>query len=303
MSNAVSTPDSEERPWHRRIPWLPLIALIVTTVALAVPVAVSWAEVMVHRSFQENLIQVLTVALLMMAFIRSDLRLPARYNPSWAGFFMLALTGLLLLAGAMLSIKALLWGSYLTLLACLCWALYGFRFVYSWLPVFMFSFFLLPELPADLRNTISLPLQMLSTKFTALLAGLLIPITIRGNIFYIEGNAFEVTVACSGLHTWIGFLFAGLMWMLFEKFSLKALLAILIGAPVLALVTNAIRLFITALVAYWGSPDLGVEIHTNLEYVLFPLGLVGMWLIGRNIYASEDRLEGKTNPENLEGAE
>ena len=174
---------------------------------------------------------------------------------------------------------------FLLLLAFMFWTLYGFRHFYLWLGLFIFSFFLLPELPADLKMGISLPLQLMSTQITTAMAGLFIPITAAGNIFYIEGHAFEVTVACSGLNTWIGFLFAGLLWMLFERFSIKSLVAVLLGAPMLALLTNTLRLFITALVASNVSADAGLAIHTNLEYVLFPAGLVLMWVMARRLHA------------------
>ncbi|HEY9687314.1 MAG TPA: exosortase/archaeosortase family protein [Coleofasciculaceae cyanobacterium] len=262
-----------------------LILLAGLVVGLGIPPVTSWVAVLFQRSFQENLIQLLAIGLLILALSRQPWRQGFPAHPSMSGFALLLLSGLAYLAGAMLSIKTLFWGSYIVLLASLCWTLYGFRFFYNRLAGFLFSLFLLPELPADLRNSISLPLQHLSTQLTTTLAGLLIPITARGNIFYIHNEAFEVTVACSGLHTWIGFLFAGLMWMLFEPFSLRVLLAVLIGAPLLAIGTNTIRLFITALVAYWDSPDMGVAVHTNLEYILFPLGLVLMWRIGHYVRA------------------
>ncbi len=279
--------------WYQELPvwgWL-LLGLLVG--ALAVPGIGNWFEFLAKQSFQQNLVQILTVSLLGVSLARSNLRLPFRYKPSPIGFLFFVFSGFAYLAGAILSIKTLFWGGLIVLLATLLWSLSGFRILASWLPVVLFSFFLLPDLPSDLKNTISLPLQLLSTQLTTLLAGLFIPITAKGNIFYIYGEAFEVTVACSGLHTWIGFLFAGMMWLLFEKFSLKILLAALLSAPLLALVTNTLRLFITALVAHWVSADAAVDIHTNLEYLLFPLGLIALWMLLRTIYNNaESHAEG-----------
>ena len=232
------------------------------------------------------MIQLMVLIFLAAALGNREVRQRPAWNPSLAGLGVTVLAGTLFLLGGILSIKALYWGSFIILLASLFWAMSGFKALYNWLGVFIFAFFLLPEIPVDLKMTVSLPLQLLSTKMTTVLAGLMIPITSQGNIFYINGQAYEVTVACSGLHTWIGFMFAGFMWLLFEKFSLKAVVAILLGAPLLALLLNSVRLLITALVAHWVSPDVGVAIHTNLEYILFPSGLILMWLVGRRLYAA-----------------
>jgi exosortase len=289
------TVETGQQPWPT--PGLLLLAGLV--IGLGIPPVSSWVAVIFQRSFQENFIQWLVIGLLIVVLSRQPWRQQDFWaHPSLSGFALLMLSGLAYLAGAMLSIKTLFWGSYIVLLACLCWTLFGFRFYYRRLAGFLFALFLLPELPADLQNSISLPLQHFSTQLTTTLAGFLIPITAQGNIFHIRNEAFEVTVACSGLHTWIGFLFAGLMWLLFEPFSMRALLSILLGAPLLAIGTNTIRLFITALVAYWGSPDLGVAVHTNLEYILFPLGLVLMWRIGHHIQAFRPPAAEKSAEEN-----
>ncbi len=289
MAEAVNTPNppmpgsgGQPAGWMKS-PAAWLVALLLGM--LAWPVAQSWLQALSVRSWQQNSVQALVVVLLAMAFFRRDVRPVLRFSPSWAGFCGMGIAGAGYLVGGLLAIKALFWGGFLLLLAMLCWTLCGFRCFYGWLGVFLFSFFLLPELPTDVKTGISLPLQLVSTRLTSLFAGLFIPISASGNIFYINGEAYEVTVACSGLHTWIGFLFAGLLWMLFERFSLKSLLALLLGVPVLAVCLNVLRLVVTALVAYHVSPDAGLAIHTNLEYLLFPLGLGLMWVAGRRLHA------------------
>lgn len=284
MAEAIKTHEPAAEPAHSlKTPGG--VAVLVLLIMLAVPAVSSWLQVLAMRSWQQNSIQVLVLLLLGVAIARSDVRETPRYKPSWAGLVLMALAGFGYLLGGLLSVKSLFWGSLLLLMAGLFWALFSFRCFYSWLGVFLFAFFLLPEIPLDLKMAISLPLQLASTQITTWLAGWQIPITASGNIFYIAGEAYEVTVACSGLHTWIGFLFAGLLWMLFERFSLKSLLAVLLAAPLLALVLNVVRLFVTALVAYHVSPDAGLAVHTNLEYLLFPLGLLLMWQAGRRLHA------------------
>lgn len=252
-------------------------------ITLALPALASWVSLLAQRPWQDNLLQLLSALILVLATRKSMPRSGFRYEPSRAGLLFLAVSGCFYVLAGLLAIKSMLWGGLLMVLAGLFWSVFGNRAIRTMLPVFLFSFFLLPDMPSDIKNTVSQPLKLLSTQLTVLLAKSFIPIQSEGNIFYINGQAFEVTVACSGLHTWIGFLFGGMLWLLFEKFSWKALLAVLLSAPVLALVANSIRLFITALVAHQVSADAGVAIHTNLEYILFPVGLVVLWLLLRRL--------------------
>ncbi len=254
-------------------------------VLIAAPVLLSWSQIILNRPLEANLFQILTVCLLITALLKREnlFRLPVYLSRS--GLYAITITSCIHLLSAMVAIKSLYWASFIALLATLIWGFFGYVVFYRWLSFFLFSLFLLPQLPIDLQTQLSLQLQLLSTKLTALLAGLIIPITSQGNIFYINNQAYEVTVACSGLHTWIGFLFAGLLWQLFEPFSLKKLGGILLIAPVLAIALNTVRLVFTALIAYWFSPEAGMALHTNIEYLLFPAGLLLMLIAGRRLYA------------------
>ncbi len=260
--------------------WLLPIGILLALSGLAIPAGGSWLAALSHRGWQENMMPILTLGVLSVAWAQCRPDLPATFHPNRMGFALLLLAALTYLLGTLLSIRVLCWSGFLLVLGGVYWGLLGFRAFYRRLPLFLFSFFLLPQLPVDLQAAISLPLQLASTFLASSLAGLLIPIQSEGNIFYIHGQAYEVTVACSGLNTWIAFLFAGLLWQVFGRVSLKALLVIFAGAPMLALATNTIRLLITAFVAYWISPDAGMSIHTNLGYALFPMGVVLMgWMI------------------------
>ena len=229
-----------------------------------------------------NMLQGLVMLLLGLA-LRKRWQSPAALSPDARGLWLLAGMGALHFAAALLAVKSVYWASFLGIVAALYWSLRGAQVFYRSLSWFLFALFLLPQIPAELQTPLSLQLQHLSTQLTAAMAGLFIPITTSGNIFFIEGEAYEVTVACSGLHTWIGFLFAGLLWQVFEPFSLRRLGVTLALAPLLALLFNSLRLFVTALVAYNVSPDAGMAIHTNVEYLLFPLGLVLMLALGRKL--------------------
>lgn len=257
--------------------------------SLVIPAFMDWLHFLQQRSWQDNALQVLTGGILLFKLAHGGYTLFTQKQPlafkqaSPMHWILFGTAGLLQLVSRLLAIKTLFWGSTIALVILF---LRGFLALPSHtqtetprcekgLADFLFALFLLPDLPADIRNTISLPLQHLSTQLTTWGAGLFIPISAQGNIFYIRGEAFEVTVPCSGLHTWLGFLFGGLLWLFFEnRPTRKTFLWVLLAAPALALLTNTVRLIITALVAYYQSPDAGSAIHTNLEYILFPCGLL-----------------------------
>ena len=249
------------------------------------PVISTWFSVVSRLSFQTSGLQWITLGVLGVVLYQHRQQmlfsLNGSLNSSIIGLGAFGIAVLIYLAAAILHIYTLFWASGLLLLATGLWALSGLQVLHQRLGWFIFALFLLPQMPLDLHTSISVSLQMFSTQITATLAGLLIPITHSGNIFFINAEAFEVTVACSGLNTWIGFLFAGFLWLVFEAFSFKRVAFIASSALAFALLTNTLRLLITALVAYYQSADSAIAIHTNLEYVLLPLGLVAMAWTGR----------------------
>lgn len=99
-------------------------------------------------------------------------------------------------------------------------------------------------------------------------------------MMYIKGETFEITADCSGLQSWVGFIFAGLLKQIFEGLQTLELALLIPIALILALFLNSIRLSLTALVAYFNSADQAVAIHTNLDYILLPIGFYVIWESG-----------------------
>ena len=278
--------------------WVRVGFLLLLIVGLAVPTVYNWLAILSQRPFTENIPQVLTVLFLLWAFwqVRLKLKAQPRFHVQldWVGLLALSASGLVYTISVCLSIKMVMFTSLIALMASLCRIGLGKTSFARCVPGFLFALFLLPQFPTDIRTAISLPLQLISTQWATGLASLFIPIQTLGNIFYIRGEAFEVTVACSGLNTWVGYLFAGMLGLLMGHFSWGRLLRLVLAAPLLALMENAIRLWITALVAYWVSADAGIAIHTNLEYLLFPLGL---WAMVQAEQAIQRRWGAKLTPQ------
>ncbi len=266
---------------------LQYLLLAVLLLLISLPVLTSWLQTLWQRPLEQNLIQLVAATVLLFALYKG-LKREMTKAPSWRTFLDTSWTGLALLSGVLLlhalfgflHIKSLYWMSYLGVLAFSCWTLLGFNRFLGCLPFFLFSAFLLPVVNAEIHTAISLPLQLISTWMATQFSALFIPLTYHQNLMYIKGETFEITADCSGLQSWIGFIFAGLLKQLFEGFQ-KLELALLIPVSlILALILNSIRLCITALVAYFTTADQALAIHTNLDYVLLPIGFYLIWESG-----------------------
>ncbi|MGH9550201.1 MAG: archaeosortase/exosortase family protein [Terriglobales bacterium] len=199
---------------------------------------------------------------------------------SWLGLSVAAIFSACIGLAQGLHLNVLNYTFVIAFVFSLYWALQGTSRFVSMLPVLAMAFFLVPEMPEDIRLKISLPLQMLSTKGCVALSSLFIPISSVGHTFNINGQLFDVEPGCSGLNLWITLLFGFAAWQLFQRFKFIAYPVMLALIPIVTLALNAVRLFITALVAFHYGTKIALSVHTNLEAVLLPLGLYALYRVG-----------------------
>jgi exosortase len=263
--------------WLRKKPYGLAIALLLIA---GWPVATSWMNALADRPWQENSVQFGTLVLILLALGQSFHRgnFPASpAQPSRSGCLFLLFASLGYLIADFYSVKSMLWVSYIGILGGYCWAMFGRHMLLRWLPIFLFSGFLLPTVNAEIQMAVSLPLQVASAKLATLLTGWLIPVNSVDTLISIGEETLQVTPACSGLQSWMGFLFAGLLWQMFESNRPRKLLWLIIGSLFLSWFLNGLRLGITAVTAHFAGIDPALAIHTNLDWVLFPLGLFILW--------------------------
>jgi len=148
----------------------------------------------------------------------------------------------------------------------------------KFLPIAFLSLFLLPDLPEEFRANLAIPFEHISTTLSVSFAKLVIPISCSGHVFYVNGFAYDVAPSCSGLGMWTCFLFTFAIWQVFKRYRLSGYLVMFLLDPILMLVLNTVRLFLTAVVGFYASQKTALAIHSNLEFVLIPLGL---WLLLR----------------------
>jgi exosortase len=138
-----------------------------------------------------------------------------------------------------------------------------------WLPTTLL--FLSIPWPALITNALALPLQFQASQMgAALLESRQIPVQLAGNVIRLPGHQLFVTEACSGLRSLTALLSLGvLVGGLWLRFPVTRLLVLLITIPV-AIVINAIRVFLTGFLVFFVDPKLGEGfMHVTEGWLLF----------------------------------
>ena len=154
-----------------------------------------------------------------------------------------------------------------------------------WLPLGLLL--LCIPLPAVIMSSLALPLQFRASANGAwLLRARDVPVVLAGNVIHLPGRSLFVTEACSGLRSLsallaIGLLVAGL-WL--STTAGRALL-LLLAIPV-AVLLNAVRVFLTGFLVVFVDPRLGdgfMHMTEGWLVYLVALGVLGgiAWVIAR----------------------
>lgn len=264
--------------WNSHCPWY--LLWMVIFLFLSWDVSCSYWRCVSQRPLSENSIPIMVGVILAVALVVYGRRSPPfAMRLSSSGLAFLLLIALVTASANYLHFSRLYWLGFIGLIACTLWALAGMDYAKHWSPLFLFSLQLMPTPPA-VMNSMSVWLKLASSSVATVCAGLFIPIKQQHNLFYVKGTAFEVSTACCGLSIWAAFLFVILLWQLIKPMSACKIIFLAVVSTITAVALNGLRLCLTALVAYWSSPDDAIACHTNLEYGLFPIGLVFLWKVG-----------------------
>lgn len=153
-----------------------------------------------------------------------------------------------------------------------------------WLPFALLTLSI--PLPALVTNALTLPLQF---KASALGAALLewrhVPVRLSGNVIQLPGRQLFVTEACSGIRSLVALLSLGvLVGGLWLRTPIGRLAVLALAVPV-AVVVNAVRVFLTGFLVYFLNPAMGEGfMHLTEGWLLFLVAFsvlaAGAWGVG-----------------------
>jgi exosortase len=147
------------------------------------------------------------------------------------------------------------------------------------------ALFLMIPLPVIVFNEFAFPLQLLASRLAcALLDVLQIPVLRQGNIIMLPSMSLDVVEACSGLRSLMSLITVAVLFSLFfERRRWIRCVLILLAVPV-AVLANALRIVLTALLARYVNAQLAEGFfHALSGLVLFVLSfgvLAGFHALG-----------------------
>ena len=152
-----------------------------------------------------------------------------------------------------------------------------------WLPATLLVLSI--PLPAVVLNQLALPLQLQASRMGAsLLEWRQIPVRLAGNVILLPGHQLFVTEACSGLRSLTALLSLGVLlgalWLKRPVFRL----ALVVVALLIAVLVNAVRVFLTGFFVFFISPEMGQGfLHLSGGWLLFMVSLAILggvtWLV------------------------
>lgn len=146
---------------------------------------------------------------------------------------------------------------------------------------FFFLLFMIP-IPAVVYYQATLPMQMLATKVTVwLLQFIGVACAQKGNIIELPGYSLEVVEACSGLRSLVTLMaLAALYAYLYLDRMVRPLILFFASIPI-AIITNIVRVFVTAIGAYAISPAMAENfLHEISGMLVFVTALICTVILG-----------------------
>lgn len=196
-------------------------------------------------------------------------------RPNWAGLAIVLVSLLAYILGHFAEIRTL---TSLSMIACLMgivFYLLGPGIFKELVFPFFLLFFMVP-IPAQIYARLTIPLQLMVTKVSALAGEIIgIPVYRTGNILESPGLSLQVVEACSGMRSILTLL---LLSALYAFFSLRTrigkLVLFLSGIPV-AILINIFR--VTGIFLVWHF--IGYDLTHGLLHKVFGVALFGVALI------------------------
>ena len=174
----------------------------------------------------------------------------------------------------------------------------GFRQVLAWWLPFTLIVLSIP-LPEVVRGAITLPLQFRASRLgAALLEWRGVPVRLTGNIILVPGYQLFVTEACSGLRSLTALVSLAVLMASLWLRTVPARALLLGLAVVIAVLINAVRVFLTGFLMVFVDPKMGEGfMHLTEGWLLFLVSLTLIWCTTWILGIGEKALRRRAAPE------
>jgi len=160
--------------------------------------------------------------------------------------------------------------------AALTFALGGWHLLWVGLPSLAFLFFMLP-LPPSLNTFLANPLQSLATiGSVSVLRFLGMPVLAEGNVITVGADPLEVAQACNGLSMLLSFVTLVTAMVILIPRPLWERAVLMASAIPIALVTNIIRIVVTAWCYQYFGSEAGEKISHDAAGLAMPVIALGL---------------------------
>jgi exosortase len=174
---------------------------------------------------------------------------------------------------------------------------FGVRQLLAWWLPFVLLGLAIP-LPELVIAKLTAPLQLVASKIGAsLIAWRNIPVLLNGNVIRIPGHDLFVAEACSGLRSLTALVNLGVLlgaMLLARPWSRVTLLVL---AVPMAILINGFRIFLTAFLVFFISPEAGTGfMHTTEGWLMFVIAFASLGAVASLLLFIEGKLDRRGQP-------
>ena len=217
------------------------------------------------------------------------------HNLAWTGLSVIALSIGLRLIAARFYLGGVDGWSIPLWIAGMVWFLSGANVLWWSLPSIVFLWFMVP-LPYGMERWLSLPLQRVATELSCwVLHCLGQPALAEGNTILLNDFQLEVEQACSGLRIFVGIMALAFVYLVLIRRSWWERASLIVSVIPIALVSNASRIIVTALLYQYVSGEAAHKFaHDLAGWIMIPyaaaLFAMVLWYLG-SLFREEEQVD------------